>query len=70
MLQIVASENMREKEMLASLGKAFPNYTKEEILTNFLELPAHIKSNVSFFENNEDYIFEQDPPSEEEPTIF
>jgi hypothetical protein len=40
-LDIMHSESSKEKEMWIALGKEFPNYTREEILLNFLEIPSN-----------------------------
>lgn len=70
MLEILNSEGMREKDAWSLLSKTFPHHTRQEIIQTFLEIPSNYQMNANIFDNNEDFIIEDEPPTDEQPTIF
>jgi hypothetical protein len=62
MLEIINAEGSREKDAWMQLAKSFPQFSKEEIIHNFLEIPNTQKMNANIFDSNEDFVAEKEPP--------
>jgi hypothetical protein len=68
MLEIMSGEGGREKDAWVQLAKAFPQFSKEELMLNFLQVPMQQKMNGNIFDSNEDLMEEAAPI--DDPTIF